>query len=57
MDTPGPSDAQGTKRRATLRGDAASLHATVGRAFATSVEPGPAQAVRTTESTTQGEGA
>lgn len=57
MTSAGQSGVAGTKRRATLRGGVASLDATVGRMFATSVEPGPAGAVRTTESTTQGEGA
>ncbi|MFF3495344.1 DUF6380 family protein [Streptomyces sp. NPDC002795] len=57
MDIAGQGDVARTKRRATLRRSAASLHATVGRAFATPVEPGPTQAVRTTEGTTQGEGA
>ncbi len=57
MGSAGQSDVARPKRRATLRRDAASLHATVGRMFATPVEPGPTQAVRTTEGTTQGEGA
>ncbi|MFI5663110.1 DUF6380 family protein [Streptomyces sp. NPDC051684] len=57
MDTAGQGDMARTKRRATLRRGAASLHATVGRVFATTVESGPTRAVRTTEGTTQGEGA
>ncbi|MGP3775579.1 DUF6380 family protein [Streptomyces sp. SDT5-1] len=57
MDIAGQADMARTKRRATLRRGAASLHATVGRVFATAVEPGPTGAVRTTEGTTQGEGA
>ncbi|WP_353962428.1 DUF6380 family protein [Streptomyces sp. NBC_01016] len=57
MASAGQSGVAGPKRRATLRSGEASLHATVGRVFATSVEPGPTGAVRTTESTTQGEGA
>ncbi|MEU6845828.1 hypothetical protein ABZ930_28530 [Streptomyces sp. NPDC046716] len=44
------------KRRATLRGDAASLHATAGRGFVTSVETRRTLAVRTIRST-EGEGA
>lgn len=57
MDSAGQVDVARTKRRATLRSNVASLHATVGRVFATPVEPGPTGAVRTTGSTTQGEGA
>ncbi|WP_372341173.1 DUF6380 family protein [Streptomyces sp. CC224E] len=57
MDIAGRIDTSRPKRRATLRGGPASLHATVGRVFVTPVEPGPTQAVRTTEGTTQGEGA
>lgn len=41
MTSAGQSGVAGTKRRATLRGGMASLDATVGRMFATSVEPGP----------------
>ncbi len=44
------------KRRATLRGGAASLHATTGSAFVTPVEPRHTLVVRT-ERTAQGEGA
>ncbi|NEB81241.1 hypothetical protein G3I40_39450 [Streptomyces sp. SID14478] len=44
------------KRRATLRGDAASLQATTGRAFVTSVAPHRTLAVRTIGSS-EGEGA
>lgn len=50
-----PAAAAG-KRRATLRGGAASLHATAGRAFVTPVEPGHTLVVRTA-GTVEGEGA
>ncbi|RAJ91526.1 hypothetical protein K377_00292 [Streptomyces sp. PsTaAH-137] len=52
----GQDPAANMKRRATLRGDAASLHATTGRVFATSVESRHTPAVRTMRST-EGEGA